>query len=321
MPKTASYPSEPRGRPPAGLPIGAMVAREQKAARETSMRIAHARQGLSNAYTSSPEMQQRLRAGSSSAILRDSIGSEPSTMPLTFQSRIIDERVAVIRCKGRIAFGPEAEALEAEVERQTKLAGTNFYQVKIVVLNLAETEYIDSSGLGTLLRLYGVLRAVGGGLKLCQLSPKVLRVLEISHLRSFFPPYGSEAEAIQAFGGTEWNEDDQGQTKAITIVCIDPSKDLLAGLNGLLTGSGYEVFTTRDIGEAATLAKSVDARIVVCGPGFLNIPIASEIIEKLSRAKIKVLQLPSDFYTVEAGQASQDLLTQVRALLASQASA
>jgi hypothetical protein len=48
MPKTASYPSEPRGRPPAGLPTGAMVAREQKAARETSMRIAHARQGLSN---------------------------------------------------------------------------------------------------------------------------------------------------------------------------------------------------------------------------------------------------------------------------------
>jgi anti-sigma B factor antagonist len=242
-------------------------------------------------------------------------------MPLTFQSRIIDERIAVIRCKGRIAFGPEAEALEAEVERQTKVAGTNFYQVKIVVLNLGETEYIDSSGLGTLLRLYGVLRAVGGGLKLCQLSPNVLRVLEVSHLRSFFPPYDSEAEAIQAFQENEWNEDDQLRTGAITIVCIDPSRDLLAGLNALLTGSGYEVFTTRHIGEAATLAKSVKARIVVCGPGLPNVSTAPEVVEKLRRAEIKLLQLPSDFYTVEAGRAAQDLLTQVRALVASQASA
>lgn len=242
-------------------------------------------------------------------------------MPLTFQSRIIDERVAVIRCKGRIAFGPEAEALEAEVERQTKVAGTNFYQVKIVVLNLGETEYIDSSGLGTLIRLYGVLRAVGGGLKLCQLSPSVLRVIEVSNLRSLFPPYDSEAEAIQALRGTDWNQDDQRQTGRITIVCIDPSRDLLAGLSALLTNSGYEVFTTRHIGEAATLAKSVKAPIVVCGPGLLNVPTGPEIIEKLSRAEIKVLQLPSDFHTVEAGQASQDLLTQVRALVASQASA
>ena len=97
-------------------------------------------------------------------------------MKLTVQSEVMDD-VLVIRCKGRISFGEEVEALEAEVHKHTKIAGTDILIVKQVVIQLAETDYVDSSGLGALIRLLGVLRAAGGGLKLCQLSPPVAKVI------------------------------------------------------------------------------------------------------------------------------------------------
>jgi anti-sigma B factor antagonist len=239
-------------------------------------------------------------------------------MPLTFETTVIQNKVAVIRCKGRITFGPEAEVLETEVGRQTKVAGSNLYQLTMVVLHLGETEFIDSTGLGAIVRLSNVLRAAGGGLKLCQMQPNVLRVIETTGLSRLFPPYSSEAEAIKAFSRTEQSGEGQPGAPGAGIVCMDPSMDLLAGLNALLTRSGYEVFTTRYVGGAVTLAKATSARIVILGPGMINVPTAPEILEKLKQAggSIKVLQLASDFHTAEAGGAGQDLLSQVRALLA-----
>jgi anti-sigma B factor antagonist len=256
----------------------------------------------------------------SRAILWDSIDPDraPRAMPLTFETKVIDNMVAVIHCKGRITFGPEAEVLEAEVGRQTKVAGSNLYQLTMVVLHLGETEFIDSTGLGAIVRLSNVLRAAGGGLKLCQMSPNVLNVIETTGLNSLFPPYSSEAEAIKAFSRTERSREGEPDAPGAGIVCMDPSMDLLAGLNALLTRSGYEVFTTRYVSGAVTLAKATRARIVILGPGMINVPTAPEILEKLKQdgGSIKVLQLASDFHTAEAAGAGQDLLSQVRALLA-----
>jgi len=159
-------------------------------------------------------------------------------MPLTFQSKLIDD-VVVIRCRGRISFGAEVNALEAEVEQQTKVPGTNILSAHWVVLDLAETDYIDSSGLGALVRLLAVLRAAGGGLKLCQLSPQVRKVIEITNLVSLFPIYESEDQAIDAFSIASRSPTDRLGRSQTTIVCVDTSSDLLAALNALLTSSGY----------------------------------------------------------------------------------
>ena len=239
-------------------------------------------------------------------------------MPLTFETQVIDNDVVVIRYKGRITHGPDAEALEAEVDRQTKVPGTNLYELKWVVLNLGETEFIDSTGLGVLVRLYGLLRAAGGGLNLCGMPPNILKVLEVTNLTSLFPPYTSEGEAIDAFSLTERRRDHQPETPAVKIVCVDPSKDLLAGLNALLIRSVYEVVSTRSMIEAARLARATKAEVVVCGPGTIDVPTTPGVIEGLRQrgGEIKVLQLPFDFHTAEAGQASEELLSQLRALIA-----
>lgn len=237
-------------------------------------------------------------------------------MPLSFESQIID-KVAVIRCKGRITLGPEIEALEAEVDRQTRVDGTSTFRAKRVILELAETDFIDSSGLGSLVRILGILRAAGGGLKLCRMSARVRKVFDVTNLGSVFPDHASEALALEAFltgARTSGERLDSSKTK---IVCVDTSKDLLAGLSALLTGAGYEVLTTRYIGEAVTLVKVTRPRVVICGPGAMAVPAAPAIIEDLRKTggDLKVLNLPSEFYTAEAGEAGQDLLTKVQSLI------
>lgn len=238
-------------------------------------------------------------------------------MALTFDSQIID-KVAVIRCKGRITLGDEVQALEAEVNRQIKIPGTDTNRFKHVVLQLAETDFLDSSGLGSLVRLVGVLRAAGGGLKICQLSPRVLKVIEMTNLTAVFPPYESEAAAIAAFGVSAPAAGERAQSSKTRVVCVDTSKDLLAGLSAMLTRAGYEVLTTRFIGEAATLVSVSRPRVVIFGPGMQSVPATPSTIENFRRTDehLKILQLASDFYTAEAGEAAQNLISQVQSLAA-----
>ncbi|HTA44106.1 MAG TPA: STAS domain-containing protein [Bryobacteraceae bacterium] len=237
-------------------------------------------------------------------------------MPLTFESQVID-KVVVIRCKGRIALGPEVSELEAEVDRHTRIDGSSTFRIKLVVLQLEETDFVDSSGLGTLVRLFGILRAAGGGLKICQLSPRVLKVLQMTNLLAVFPAYTSEAQAIEAFSSAPRSPNEKPDLSKIRIVCLDTSKDLLAGLTALLTRSGYEVMSTRYIGEAVTLVKVTRPKVVICGPGIAVVPGSAAVIENLkSGGKLDVITLPSDFYTAEAGQAGQDLVAQVQSLTA-----
>jgi anti-sigma B factor antagonist len=237
-------------------------------------------------------------------------------MRLTLQSEVKDD-VLVIRCKGRISFGTEVDALEAEVHKHTKIAGTDYLIVKQVVIQLAETDYVDSSGLGALIRLLGVFRAAGGGLKLCQLSPPVAKVIKLTNLEILFHPYSTEAHAIAAFSSGHRTPGDSLGSSKTRIVCVDPSRNLLASLYALLKRSGYEVFTTPSPGDAATLVRAVAPALLICGPGIMDIPKGPAMIQKFRQnGGLQILQLPADFHTAEAGQAAQDLVAQVNSLVA-----
>jgi len=245
------------------------------------------------------------------------LGPSLFNVKLTVESHVKDD-VLVIRCKGRISFGNEVEALEAEVHKHTKIAGTDILTVKQVVIQLAETDYVDSSGLGALIRLLGVLRAAGGGLKLCQLSPPVAKVIALTKLETLFHPYTTEAHAIAAFSsGHRTPRDSPGSSKT-RILCVDPSSNLLASLSALLTHSGYEVFTTPRLPDASTLLRAVAPALLICGPGIMDLPRGPAMIEKFRQiGHLQILELPADFHTAEAGQAGQDLVAQVNSLLRS----
>jgi len=70
---------------------------------------------------------------------------------------------------------------------------------KNVVLNLAGLQYLDSSGIGELARIYVSVVKAGGQLRAIGLSSKVEEVLRITQLYRVFPEFPSEEEALGSF--------------------------------------------------------------------------------------------------------------------------
>jgi anti-sigma B factor antagonist len=229
-------------------------------------------------------------------------------MRLSLEIQLIGD-VVVIRCRGRIVLGKEADVLQAELNKQTELR-------KKVVLNLAETDYLDSRGLGTLVRALSVLRAKGGELKLCELHPSVLEVLQVTNLLKVFAPYQSEKEGIEAFAGGLRSDRTATGPSTAKILCVDTSPDLLAFLSTLLKRAGYEVSTSRYLGEALTLVNVESPDVVICGAGIPELATGAAALEKIRRSGrgIQVLHLPADFSIAEAGQAGVDLLNRLQSL-------
>jgi len=209
-------------------------------------------------------------------------------MPLSLQSEILDS-VIVIRCEGRIISGEEIRILQREVDKAIHVK-------KRIVLDLAGITHIDSAGLGFLVRLFGMLRADGGGLKVSRVSNAVLKALQITHLNDVLPTYNSDKEAIEAFLSSQEPARPFRPTTA-TIVCIDESPDVLAYLNALLAQAGYEVFVTRFPTDARTLVKVIRPHLVIVGLGGGQ--ITDSAIERIRQTvpALHILLLPSDFPT------------------------
>ena len=70
---------------------------------------------------------------------------------------------------------------------------------KKIVLNLAEVNYIDSSGLGELVSSYTAVKNAGGELKLLNLTSKVRDLLVITKLVTVFDVKDDEASAVSSF--------------------------------------------------------------------------------------------------------------------------
>ena len=68
-----------------------------------------------------------------------------------------------------------------------------------VVINLKGVNYVDSSGLATLVEILKNMRQYGGRLKLSNLSPKIKSLFEITKLDKLFDIKPDEEEAIASF--------------------------------------------------------------------------------------------------------------------------
>ncbi len=96
----------------------------------------------------------------------------------------------IIDLNGRIVAGEEAALLRDSIR------GLLDRGEKKIMLNLAEVPYIDSAGIGELVRAYVAIERERGWLKLMSPGRKVLEVLEIVKLDTIFQIYSSEAEAL-----------------------------------------------------------------------------------------------------------------------------
>ena len=101
--------------------------------------------------------------------------------------------VTIVDLSGKITLGEGGVTLREEV-RKLLAEGK-----KKIALNLAEVNYIDSSGLGELVSAYTAVKNAGGELKLLNLTSKVRDLLVITKLVTVFDVKDNEAAAVSSF--------------------------------------------------------------------------------------------------------------------------
>jgi len=227
-------------------------------------------------------------------------------MKLACKSQYIGD-VVVVRCEGRIVAGEEVQFLRQEIEK-------SLLETKKFVLHLGGVAYIDSGGLGAMVRLLGTLRAERGDLKLCELSPFLMHVFEATDLKEMFHTYQTEQEAIEAFSRRTQESVQVSRSSRPKVICVDSSSDLLAYLSAILKRCDYQVYTTKHLSDATTMVKSTHPRLAICGPATQESVHAFEKFRQADPA-MQILILPADFQASEAGQAGSDLVERIGALL------
>jgi len=113
----------------------------------------------------------------------------------------IDERtvgdVIVIDVKGKVTLGQGDEMLKDKVNSLVNQGH------KKLVLNLAEVPYIDSAGLGEIVRAYTTVSRQGGSLKLLNLTKRITDLLSITKLLTVFETFESEGDAVRSFSAAK----------------------------------------------------------------------------------------------------------------------
>ena len=226
------------------------------------------------------------------------------------QLRLQNERignVAVLRCEGRIVTGDEAQALAIEVEKLT-------LDTHQVVLNLAQVNFLDSGGLGALVRMTRVHRRHSGDIVLCHLTPFILGVLEATTLHRFFQICPSETEALQSFSLRAPVSSAATPEPLARVVCAHNSTDLLAFISAVLRHAGFEVFTATTLAEARTLVVATHPNVFVHGSETDSNELSLERIRQIDPQR-PFLQLPADFSCSEASQTGAQLVNRIRSLV------
>ncbi len=139
---------------------------------------------------------QELATAACAILDRLGLGMQGST-PVKMQTAIRPVgAVTVVDISGRITLG-EGNVMLREIVRDLADKGQ-----KAIVLNLGEVNYIDSSGVGELVKAHTTIRNQGGQLKLANLTKRVHDLLQMTRLSAVFDIQKDEASAIESFGGS-----------------------------------------------------------------------------------------------------------------------
>lgn len=85
------------------------------------------------------------------------------------------QNVVLVELKGRLAFGDHLQQLKAQ------LASLVAEPKVLLILDLSNVEYADSSGLGVLLYLDGVAQQAESVLRLAGTPRRLLEIFEMTH--------------------------------------------------------------------------------------------------------------------------------------------
>ena len=103
------------------------------------------------------------------------------------------EGITIVDMKGRLIVGQPSGLLRETITQIAAGGSIN------VILNLAHVEYIDSTGLGSMVICFTSLQKAGGALKLLSLTKRNIELLVLTKLATVFEIFGDEQEAINSF--------------------------------------------------------------------------------------------------------------------------
>jgi len=103
--------------------------------------------------------------------------------------------VTVIELSGNVMGGPDAAALNDQLHKLVEA------DKKLVVIDLHEVKFVNSSGLGMLIGGLTTMRNAGGQLKLARASKKVETLIEVTKLLKVFDLHKTVTGAISSFKG------------------------------------------------------------------------------------------------------------------------
>jgi len=101
--------------------------------------------------------------------------------------------ITILDLKGKLTIGAGTDVLRDTV------ASVVFQDEKKILLNLAGVPYMDSGGLGELVRCSMVAGKASGAVKLVNMTSKISDLLTITKLSNVFDTFDSESEALKSF--------------------------------------------------------------------------------------------------------------------------
>ena len=109
----------------------------------------------------------------------------------------IEERpsgdVMILDVTGKLTIGEGDELLKDKINSLIQQGH------KKLILNLEGIPYVDSAGLGEIVRTYTTVSRQGGSLKLLNLTKRIEDLLSITKLLTVFDTYDSEQDALNSF--------------------------------------------------------------------------------------------------------------------------
>ena len=108
------------------------------------------------------------------------------------EERVVGD-VTILDLKGKITLGEGDEALK------DKINSLVLQDRRRILLNLGGVPYIDSAGLGEIVRTYTTVSRQGGHLKLVNLTKRITDLLSITKLLTILETFDSETDALKSF--------------------------------------------------------------------------------------------------------------------------
>jgi len=102
-------------------------------------------------------------------------------------------KIVIIDIEGKVLLGDGDVEIKQAVENLLRQGDKN------ILLNLAKVPYIDSAGLGEVIRCYTTIRRNGGNLKLLAPNERLIDLLNITKLINVFDWYREEEAAVASF--------------------------------------------------------------------------------------------------------------------------